>query len=149
MLQSYMGPLNDIQTALKPLKKNLIQFLYIFMTFLGLAETFTTMNRLDPAWPDHNAFWRLISHNKNNGTIKIIYTQWSILTKKKINSSNFMNFGFQNSIFYRTKKNISSINILFISELFFVNDRNNLVNEDLSNDCVKISRPYLQYFFEK
>ena len=41
--QSYIGRLDDIQTALKSFKKTLKKLEYIFMTILGLAE---------PAWPD-------------------------------------------------------------------------------------------------
>ena len=40
-----MGRLDDIQTALKPLKKS-EKMKNIFMTFLGRAETFKTMNRV-------------------------------------------------------------------------------------------------------
>ena len=39
--------LDDIHTALKPLKK-IEKFKYIFMIILGLAESFKTMNRPDP-----------------------------------------------------------------------------------------------------
>jgi len=45
-----MGRLDDIQTALKPLE-NLKKFKYIFMTILGLAESFKTMNRPCQARP--------------------------------------------------------------------------------------------------
>ena len=46
-----MYRLDDIQTALKPTKK--IQKLkYISVIFLGLAESFTTMNRPDPTQHD-------------------------------------------------------------------------------------------------
>ena len=43
--QFYMGCLDDIQTALKPLQKIGNSFKYIFMTILGLADSFKTMNR--------------------------------------------------------------------------------------------------------
>ena len=47
-ISSHMGHLDDIQTALKPLKKRK-RLNYIFMTILGLAQYFKTMNRPDPA----------------------------------------------------------------------------------------------------
>ena len=47
-----MDRLNDIQAALKPLKK----FKLICMTIFELPKSFKTMNR-----PDRNAFWRIIS----------------------------------------------------------------------------------------
>ena len=42
-----MGHLNDIQTALKPLKKS-EEIEYIFMIILELAELFETMSQHDP-----------------------------------------------------------------------------------------------------
>ena len=45
-----MGRLNDIQTALKPLKTGK-KFKYIFMIILGLAESFVMMNRPDRTGP--------------------------------------------------------------------------------------------------
>ena len=42
-----MGRLDDIQAALKPLKKSK-KLKYIFMTILGQAESFKTMNRPSP-----------------------------------------------------------------------------------------------------
>ena len=42
-----MGRLDNIQTAIKPLKKSK-KCKYILMTILGLAESFKTMNRPDP-----------------------------------------------------------------------------------------------------
>ena len=47
LLQSYMGHLDDIQTAPKPLYK----FKYIFMTIIGLAESVKAMNRSGPTRP--------------------------------------------------------------------------------------------------
>ena len=46
-----MGCLDGNQIALKPLKKNRKKFKYIFMTILGVAESFKTMNRPNPADP--------------------------------------------------------------------------------------------------
>ena len=43
-----MGRLHKIETALKPLKKSK-KLKYIFMTILGLAESFKTMNVPVPA----------------------------------------------------------------------------------------------------
>ena len=58
-----MGHLNDIQTALKPLKKKgfrntSIKLKYIFMTILGLAESYKAMN--PSTRPNRNALWQLI-----------------------------------------------------------------------------------------
>ena len=49
-----MGHLDDIQTALKPLKQIEKKCIYIFITILGLTESFKTMNRPNPARHDHN-----------------------------------------------------------------------------------------------
>ena len=44
-----MGRLDDIQTALKTCeKKNQKKLKYIFMTILGLVESYKTINRQDP-----------------------------------------------------------------------------------------------------
>ena len=48
--QSYIGRLDDIQTALKHSKTIGKKLKYIFMTILELAESFKTMNR-----PNRNA----------------------------------------------------------------------------------------------
>ena len=45
-----VASLEDIQTALKPLKK----LKYNFMTTLGLDESFKTMKRPDPTRADRN-----------------------------------------------------------------------------------------------
>ena len=54
-----MGRIDDIQTALKPLKKRK-KCKYISMIILGLAESFKSMNQAGPtqsslARLDHNA----------------------------------------------------------------------------------------------
>ena len=46
-----MGRLDNIQTALRPLKK-LESIRYIFTTILGLAESFKTMDRPGLIQPD-------------------------------------------------------------------------------------------------
>ena len=46
-----MGRLDEIQTAQKPLK-NWKKLKYIYMTILGIAESFKTMNRPGPTRPE-------------------------------------------------------------------------------------------------
>ena len=48
--QSYMGRLDDIQTALKPLKK-CKNLKYIFMGIFGPVKSFKTINRPNPTRP--------------------------------------------------------------------------------------------------
>ena len=60
-----MDRLDDIQTALKPLKKRK-KCENLFMTNLGLAESFKTMNRPSPIQrdqtrPDRNALREVIA----------------------------------------------------------------------------------------
>ena len=43
-----MGHLNNIQKPLKELEK----MIHTFMTILGVAESFKTMNRPDLTWPE-------------------------------------------------------------------------------------------------
>ena len=49
--QSYMGCLNNIQIALKPLKETGKKLKWIFFIILGLAKYFKTMNQPCPVWP--------------------------------------------------------------------------------------------------
>ena len=47
--QSYMDRFVDIQTALRPFRKIGKKLKLIFMTIIGLAESFKTMNWISPA----------------------------------------------------------------------------------------------------
>ena len=54
LLAVIYGCLDDIQTALKPLRISEKIEIHFYDHF-GLAESFKTINRPSPTWPDRNA----------------------------------------------------------------------------------------------